>query len=132
MPRALPVRGGAAAVEQAGLGQDVGAGADAGDADAALGQPRTKASVFAQRRRRRTPSPPATISVVIALDGLKPRASISTPDELRTGPGVTASTLIAAAGRQARGDLEHRDRPGRIQQLEIRENQHADHAGPMS
>ncbi len=38
MPRALPVRGGAAAVEQAGLGEDVGAGADAGDADAALGQ----------------------------------------------------------------------------------------------
>src|ERR1700737_2618600 len=32
----LPVGGGAAAVEQAGLGEDVGAGADAGDADAAF------------------------------------------------------------------------------------------------
>ena len=45
----------------------------------------------------RTPSPPATISVVIAPDGLRPRASISTPDELRTGPGVTANTLIDGA-----------------------------------
>ena len=36
MPRALPMRGGAAAIEQAGLGEDIGAGADAGDADAAL------------------------------------------------------------------------------------------------
>ena len=72
MPRALPVRGGAAAVEQAGLGQDVGAGADAGDADAALrdrpheGQRRSSHVAAAS-----TPSPPATISVVIAPDGLK-------------------------------------------------------------
>ena len=45
----------------------------------------------------RTPSPPATIKVVIAIDGLSPRASISTPDELRTGPAVTAKTLIDGA-----------------------------------
>ena len=37
MPGARPMRGGAAAVEQAGFGQDVGARADAGDAHAALG-----------------------------------------------------------------------------------------------
>ncbi len=58
---------------------------------------RTKASVFGQSAGPRLPSPPATISVVIAPDGLKPRAIISTPDELRTGPGFTASTLIAGA-----------------------------------
>ena len=36
MPGAPPMRGGAAAVEQAGFGEDVGAGADAGEADAAF------------------------------------------------------------------------------------------------
>ena len=35
MPGAAPMRGGAAAIEQAGLGKDVGAGADAGETDAA-------------------------------------------------------------------------------------------------
>jgi hypothetical protein len=37
------------------------------------------------------------IKVVIAPDGLNPRASISTPDELRTGPGVAANTLMSGA-----------------------------------
>src|SRR5439155_26003582 len=36
MPGALPVRGGASAVEQAGFGKDVGSGADAGDAHRSL------------------------------------------------------------------------------------------------
>jgi len=31
---------------------------------------------------------------VIAPHGFRPRATTSTPDELRTGPGVTARTLI--------------------------------------
>ena len=97
MPRALPMRGGAAAVEQAGLGEDIGAGADAGDADATFAIARTKPSVFAQVAACRTPSPPATISVVIAPDGFSPRASISTPEDERTGPGVTATTLIEGA-----------------------------------
>src|SRR6266446_1243697 len=35
MPGAAPMGGGAAAVEQAGFGKDVGAGADAGETDAA-------------------------------------------------------------------------------------------------
>ena len=35
--------------------------------------------------------------MVIAPDGFSPRASISTPEEERTGPGVTATTLIAGA-----------------------------------
>jgi hypothetical protein len=34
---------------------------------------------------------------VIPPDGRRSRASISTPDELRTGPGVTASSLIAGS-----------------------------------
>jgi hypothetical protein len=42
----------------------------------------------------RTPAPPATIKVLIGPDGRRPRASNSTPDELRTGPGVAARTLI--------------------------------------
>ena len=58
---------------------------------------RTKPSVFSQVAACRTPSPPATISVVIAPDGFSPRASISTPEDERTGPGVTATTLIEGA-----------------------------------
>ena len=94
MPGALPMRGGAAAVEQAGFGEDVGAGADAGDADAAFGHRPHERQRLVAGAAARTPSPPATIRVVIAPDGLKPRASNSTPEELRTGPGVAASTLI--------------------------------------
>ena len=55
------------------------------------------ASVRSQRAAASTPSPPATIKVVMAPVGLMPRASISTPDELRTGPGFTARTLIDGA-----------------------------------
>ena len=55
---------------------------------------RTKESVLSHFAASRTPSPPATIRVVIAPEGLMPRATISTPDEERTGPGVTAITLI--------------------------------------
>ena len=120
------MRGGALAVEQPGFGQDIGAGADAGDADASLGQGAHEARVFSQVRRR-TPSPPATISVVIAANGIGLRASISTPEEQRTGPAFTAITLIAGASGEARSDLERRDRARRIEQLEIREDQDADH-----
>src|ERR1700755_1413796 len=56
---------------------------------------RTKDSVLSHVEAAFTPPPPATISVVIAALGRKPRANISTPDELRTGPGVTAMVLIA-------------------------------------
>ena len=129
MPRALPMRGGAAAVEQAGFGEDIGAGADAGDADAALcAIARTKPSVFSQVAACRTPSPPATIRVVIAPDGFSPRAIISTPEEERTGPGVTATTLIdGGVLGEARRDLEHRNRAGGVEQLEIRKHENADH-----
>ena len=58
---------------------------------------RTKPSVLSHSAAASTPSPPATISVEIAPDGFRPRASISTPDELRTGPGVAATTLIDGA-----------------------------------
>ena len=89
---------------------------------------RTKASVFAQVAACRTPSPPATIKVVIAPDGFNPRASISTPEELRTGPGVAAKTLIdGRVPGEARRDLEHRNRAGGVEQLEVRKDEHADH-----
>ena len=92
---ALPMRGGAAAVENAGFGQDVSAGADAGDADAALFQSRARRQAsFRMSPPREPPQPPATIKVEIAPDGLMPRASISTPDELRTAPGVIAMVFI--------------------------------------
>src|SRR5689334_17739298 len=58
---------------------------------------RTKPSVFSQAAACRTPSPPATISVVIAAADFNPRATISTPDDERTGPGVTARARIAGA-----------------------------------
>ena len=132
MPGALPMRGGAAAVEQAGFGEDVGAGADAGDADAAFGHARARRPASSRTSPpRRTPSPPATIKVVIAPDGFKPRASISTPDELRTGPGVTASTLIAGAAPAKRAAISNAEiGPGGIQQLEVRKDQYADHEQP--
>src|SRR6202048_292728 len=57
---------------------------------------RTNESVLSHFAAARTPSPPATIRVEIAPEGRMPRASNSAPDELRTGPGVTAKTLIEA------------------------------------
>jgi hypothetical protein len=55
---------------------------------------RTNDRVFSQVAAASTPKPPATIKVLIAPTGRKPRASNSTPDELRSGPGVAAKTLI--------------------------------------
>ena len=68
---------------------------------------RTKPSVFSQVAACRTPSPPATISVVIPPDGFNPRASISTPDDERTGPGVTARTRIAGAPSAKRAAISN-------------------------
>ena len=54
-----------------------------------LASPRTKASVLSHRAAASTPSPPAMIKVVIAPEGFRPRASISTPDRLQLyGDGV--------------------------------------------
>ncbi len=72
-----------------------------------LAKARTKASVFGQIAAVRTPSPPATIKVVIALEGLKPRASISMPEVLRTGPGVAAKVLIAGAAPEKRAAISN-------------------------
>ena len=90
---------------------------------------RTKASVLSHVAAASDPLAARPRSgCVIAPDGLKPRASISTPDELRTGPGVAASTLIdGGMPGEARRDFEHRNRAGGVQQLEIRENENADH-----
>ena len=120
---APPMRGGAAAVEQAGFGQDVGARSRRWRRARRAWPSRARSQrLLASSPRVRTPSPPATISVVIAPRGLKPRASNSTPDELRTGPGFSRDhpdrRRLAGAARR---DLEHRDRAGRIEQLEVRE-----------
>ena len=55
---------------------------------------RTNARIFGDLAARSTPWPPATISVLMAPAALSPRANISTPEELRTGPGVSANSLI--------------------------------------
>src|SRR4051812_40254144 len=72
-----------------------------------LATARTKASVFGQLAAVRTPSPPATINVVIALEGVRPRASISTPEVLRTGPGVAANVLIAGVALDRRAAISN-------------------------
>src|ERR1700692_2660216 len=72
-----------------------------------LGRPRTKASAFSDFAARSTPSPPATIRVEIAPAGLKPRATISMPEELRTGPGVAAITLIEGGWRAKRAAISN-------------------------
>src|SRR2546429_5078773 len=69
--------------------------------------PRTNASVFGQVAAARVPSPPATTRVVIAPDGRNRRASISAPDELRTGPGVAAITLIAGSTPENRAAISN-------------------------
>src|SRR6202165_2515919 len=68
---------------------------------------RTNDNVLSQVAAASTPSPPATIKVVIAPDGFRPRASSSAPDELRTGPGVAASTLIDAGGPAKRAAISN-------------------------
>src|SRR5581483_7096733 len=55
---------------------------------------RTKASTFCDFDAATTPSPPATIRVERLPGDRKPRAIISTPDDERTLPGASASTLI--------------------------------------
>ena len=47
------------------------------------------------------------IKVVIAPDGFSPRAIISTPEEERTGPGVTATTLIDGAFSAKRAPISN-------------------------
>ncbi len=72
-----------------------------------LASARTKPSVFSQVAACRTPSPPAMISVVIADADFNPLATISTPDDERTGPGVTASTRIAGAPSAKRAAISN-------------------------
>jgi hypothetical protein len=63
---------------------------------------RRKPSVLSHFDAALTPVPPATIRVPIAADGRKPRASNSTPAELRTGPGTAAIVLIDGAAPASR------------------------------
>ena len=52
MPGALPMRGGAAAIEQSGLGEDIGAGTDAGGAPRGRRRLANKAQDASVERRR--------------------------------------------------------------------------------
>ena len=98
MPRPLPMRGGAAAVKKAGLSKHVvSTGANAGDADAAPGHRTHERQRLRAGRRRRHPLAARHDQGADRARGLKPRASNSTPEVLRTGPGVAAKTLMADA-----------------------------------
>ncbi len=68
---------------------------------------RRNARVVSHVRAFCTPAPPATIRVVMAPAGLRPRASISTPDELRTGPGVAATSLIDGGVPESRAAISN-------------------------
>ena len=52
---------------------------------------------------------PVASDSVMAPEGLTPRASISAPDELRTGPGVTANVLIASGAPATRAAISNAD-----------------------
>ena len=80
------------AVQETRFGQNISARTNAGDTDSARAAERTNESIFVDCAASRTPKPPATIKVVIGAEDRKPRASISTPAELRTAPDVSAST----------------------------------------
>jgi hypothetical protein len=67
-----------------------------------LAMPRTNDNVFWQAAAARVPSPPATIKVVIAAGGFALRATISTPDELFTGPGLIAIVLMSGGPPEKR------------------------------
>jgi hypothetical protein len=56
---------------------------------------RTNDSVLSHVAAAGTSSLPTTIKVLIAREDPKPLANTSTPDELRTAPGVAAKILIA-------------------------------------
>src|SRR5262249_28854207 len=67
----------------------------------------TKARVAGQRAAASTPEPPATTSVVIAFADLKSRAIISTPEDERTAPDVSASTRSASGLPLARAAISN-------------------------
>ncbi len=60
----------------------------------------TNLIVHVFRAAASTPSPPAMIRVVSALGEPNFRASISTPEDERTGPCVAATTLIEGSPRE--------------------------------
>jgi hypothetical protein len=128
MAGALPVRGSALAVEQPGFGEDVGAGADAGDADAALCHAADESERAGATRR---------LSHALAARDDQGRDRTQRPraacEHLDTGgtphwPGLDRHRPDRGrAAREAMGDLEGRDGTRRIEQLEVRKDQNADH-----
>jgi len=128
MPGAPPMRGGAAAIEQTGFGEDVGAGADAGDADTALGH--------GPHEGQRLPGCRGGLDALAARhDQRGDRAG--SPEIAREHLDAGGAAHRACCRRQyldrrrhagkARGDFEHRNRAGGVQQLEIGKYQNTDH-----
>ncbi len=129
------MRGGAAAVEQARLGEHAERPADV----LATRMPRSAMRRPDDQRRRtgrRRPRtlPPTMINVVIADDGFRPRASISTPDELRTGPAFTAIVLMSGALPASQAAISNAAiRPAAHQeQLEVGEDKETDHRNVLA
>ncbi|MEY9449436.1 hypothetical protein ABIE82_006884 [Bradyrhizobium diazoefficiens] len=126
--RAAPMRGGAASVEQTRFGEYIGARADAGDPNAAPSQPLhegTRDLAARGIRHTRTARDDECRDGVrrfeITRHHLDARGAAHRPRIHRQHP--QRKRLAGAACC----DLEHRDRARRIEQLEIREDQNADH-----
>ncbi len=124
--RAVPMRGGAAAVEQTGLGEEVGARADAGDpSDFRAPQP----SDDLLRGRDRADDLAAGDDD--RVEGVCPERPGRKPEPgraLHLAPAGRQQRQVVAAGAEPLRDLERRRGPGRVQQLEPGE----DHDGDRS
>ncbi|MEY9481254.1 hypothetical protein ABH981_005467 [Bradyrhizobium ottawaense] len=126
--RPPPMRGGAAAVEQPRLGQHIGARADARHAHAAPRQPLHEgARDLAARgiRNARAARDHQRRDRIRRLETTRHHLDARRAAHQSRARGQHAQRKRLAGA--ARRDLEHRDRAGRIEQLEIREDQDADH-----
>ena len=129
IPCAAPMRGGASAVEQARLGQHIGARADAGDTHAAPRQPLHEGARDLAARGVRHAC--ATRDDQRGDRVRRPEVARHHFHAGRAAHGPRVQRQHADSGgrlaRAARRDLEHRDRTCRIEQLEIGKDQDADH-----
>src|SRR6516165_6530505 len=128
LPRAPPMGGGTSAVEQPRLGKDESPGADACDAGATFGDVLYEADrTFVARGR---------IDAVAAGDdqrGERAGGAELARHHLDAGRRAHRTGFfrdhpdLGCVFREAAGDIEHRNRPGGVQQLEIGKDQHTDH-----
>ena len=129
-----PVRGGLAAVEQAGHGERERAAADTGDAAYAGATCASQAPMPCSTMAARTPgsSPPATISVSMAPAVV---AAVHVPATLRPAfvmhgaAGRRCDVQAIGAGMQRFGLAEHAGRAGDVDRLDAVERDQHDVAG---